>query len=51
MAKSTEGAERTGGVLVVGPPVTKEEFEKKHGGPQPLVEVEFEGPPSPGDEN
>ena len=51
MAESTEGAERTGGVLVVGPPVTKEEFEKKHGGPQPLVEVEFEGPPSPGDEN
>jgi hypothetical protein len=45
--KAPKEPERTGGVLVVGPPLTKEEFEKKHGGPQPLVEVEFEGSPSP----
>ena len=36
---------RMGGVLVVGAPLTREEFEKQHGGPQPLVEVEFEGLP------
>ena len=49
--KAPKEPERTGGVLVVGPPPTKEEFEKKHGGPQPPVEVEFEGLPSPGDKN
>jgi hypothetical protein len=38
---------QTGGVLVVGNPMTTEEFEKCFGGPQPIVEVEFEGLPPP----
>jgi hypothetical protein len=45
--KPPKDAERTGGVLVVGNPMTREEFERHFGGPQPLVDVEFEGLPPP----
>jgi hypothetical protein len=42
---------QTGSVLVVGNPMTTEEFEKCFGGPQPIVEVEFEGLPPPDNQN
>jgi hypothetical protein len=45
--KAPQERERTGGVLVVPNPMTREEYEKRFGGRQPLVEIEIEGlPPS-----
>jgi hypothetical protein len=45
--KRREEPQRTSGVLVVGNPMSREEYEKHFGGPQPIIEVEFEGlPPS-----
>jgi hypothetical protein len=43
--KRTEEPPRTGGALVVGNPMSREEYEKLFGGPQPMVDVEFEGLP------
>ena len=34
-----------GGVIVIGNPMTREEYEKKFCGPQPIIDVEFEGLP------
>jgi hypothetical protein len=45
--KAPEDPERRGGVLVVGNPMSREAYEKRFGGPQPLVEVELEGLPAP----
>lgn len=42
---SAPSQKQHGGVLVVAPPLTREEFERKHGGPQPLVDIEIEGLP------
>ncbi len=44
-AMAAKEPQRTGGVLVVGNPMNREEFERRFSGPQPLVDVEFEGLP------
>jgi hypothetical protein len=43
---SASSQKQQGGVLVVGAPLTPEEFERVHGGSQPLVDIEIEGLPS-----
>jgi hypothetical protein len=43
--KAPKEPQRPGGVLVVGNSMSREEFEKRFCGPQPIVEVEFEGLP------
>ena len=42
---SAPSQKQQGGVLVVGNPMTREEYEKRFCGPQPIVDVEFEGLP------
>jgi hypothetical protein len=44
-AKAPKEPQRTGGVLVVGNPMSREEYERRFCGPQPLVDVEIEGLP------
>ena len=44
-AMTPKKPQRTGGVLVVGNPMSRKEYERRFGGPQPLVDVEFEGLP------
>jgi hypothetical protein len=43
--KTPSEPQRSGGVLVVGNPMTREQYEKRFSGPQPIVEVEIEGLP------
>jgi hypothetical protein len=50
-AKAPKEPQRTGGVLVVENPMSREEYEKRFGGPQPIVGVEFEGLPPPKEKN
>ena len=50
-AKAPKEPQRTGGVLVVENPMSREEYEKRFGGPQPIVDVEFEGLPPPKEKN
>jgi hypothetical protein len=49
--KPPKDAARPSGVLVVGNPMSRKEYEKRYGGPQPLVDVEFEGLPPPDSKN
>jgi hypothetical protein len=37
--------QRQGGVLVVGNPMSREEYERRFGGPRPLTDIEIEGLP------
>jgi len=47
--RSKVSHEQKGGVLVLGSPMNSAELEKAYGGPQKLVDVEFENLPSPDD--
>jgi hypothetical protein len=44
-AMAPKEPQRTGGVLVVGNAMSREEYERRFCGPQPLVDVEIEGLP------
>ena len=44
-AKAPKEPQRTGGVLVIEKAMTREEFEKRFGGSQPLADIEIEGLP------
>jgi hypothetical protein len=45
MAPAVKQPQRTGGVLVVGNPMSREDYERRFGGPQPLTDIEIEGLP------
>jgi hypothetical protein len=45
IAPAAKEPQRTGGVLVVGNPMSREEYERRFCGPQPLTDIEIEGLP------